>query len=389
MFLRKLELHNIRSYRHAELVLPDGVTLLLGANAQGKTNLLEAVHRVATGGSHRVASDGPLVRAGAERGVIRAAVETDAGRERSVEIEVGPGRTRTRVDGQDVRQASETVGVLRVVLFAPEDVTLVRGQPVRRRRFLDELLGQRRPAYAATTREYNRVLRQRNQLLKQARELGGRARTNAVGTLDVWTDQLVEHGAALTAARVAAVHALAGRVDSLYRWVAGEEQPVVIGYRSSAGFETVGRAGSGVPERSPLAGTVRAALAEVREDELRRGVTLVGPHRDDLTLGIGRLEAREYASQGEAWSLALALRLASCQVLGETGDRPVVLLDDVFAELDSTRRSRLAEACRRWEQVIVTAAVEADVPTGGHRVDVRRVDGQSTVRPREDVGGAA
>ncbi|MFA9431573.1 DNA replication/repair protein RecF [Egicoccus sp. AB-alg2] len=386
MHVRRLELRDVRSYEQVRLDLPAGVCVLIGPNAQGKTNLLEAVQRAATGSSHRVAGDGPLVRAGAEVGVIRLEVETDEGRRRTLELELGSGRrTRTKVDGHDVRRAAEALGVLRVVLFAPEDVAIVRGDPAERRRFLDELLAQRRPAFAAARSEYERALRQRNQLLKQARSLPPSAREAATATLDVWTEQLVQHGTQLIAARLAAVRTLAGPVDRFYRDLADRPEPVGLTYRSSAG--DLADVGAGVvPDPAPIAAAMREALARAAGDELARGVSLVGPHRDDLELHIGTLPARGYSSHGEAWSLALALKLATFEVLADVGDRPVVLLDDVFAELDAIRRKRLAAACERFDQVLVTAAVEEDVPLQGAKVDVRIEDGRSSVSPR--AGGA-
>jgi DNA replication and repair protein RecF len=385
--LRRLQLTDVRSYDRADVDLDQGVTVLIGPNGQGKTNLLEAVQRVATGGSHRVATDAPLVRAGAELGVIRTELTSDDGRRRTVELELGSSRrNRTRVDGQDVRRAADALGVLRAVLFAPEDVAIVRGDPAERRRFLDELLSQRRPAFAAARAEYERALRQRNQLLKQARALSGPSRAAATSTLAVWTEQLVQHGTQLTAARIAAVRTLTAPVDAFYRELADRPEPIGLTYRASAG--TVGEDPSTrVPDPAPIAAAMRARLEEVADEELARGLSLVGPHRDDLELAIGPLAARGYASQGEAWSLALALKLATYEVLAEVGDRPIVLLDDVFAELDTTRRGRLATACDRFDQVLVTAAVEADVPLAGARIDVRLTDGRSELTPR--MRGAA
>jgi DNA replication and repair protein RecF len=385
LHLRHLELVDVRSYDRARLAFDPGVTVLVGPNGQGKTNLLEAVLRAATGSSHRVASDGPLVRVGAEVGIIRCEVRTDEGRRRTLELEVGTGRrTRTRVDGQDVRRASDAAGVLRVVLFAPEDVAIVRGDPSERRRFLDDLLGQRRPAFAAARAEYDRVLRQRNQLLKHARGLSGSAREAAGATLGVWTEQLVTHGSQLLAARIAAVRALAGPVDAAYRDLADRPEPISLRYRASTGLVVEGgeEVADRVPDVTPLAEGMRAALEEAAPEERNRGLTLVGPHRDELELVIGQLPARGYSSHGEAWSLALSLKLATETVLAEVGDRPVVLLDDVFAELDTTRRARLAEACARFDQVLVTAAVEEDVPLVGRRVEVRIVDGTSRLQVR-------
>ncbi len=392
MFLERLDLTDVRSYDRVSCTFGDGPTVLIGPNAQGKTNLLEAIHRAASGRSHRVPSDGPLVRAGAEVGVIRCHLVTDEGRRRSVELEVGTGRrTRTRVDGQDVRRASEAIGVLRAVLFAPEDLAIVRGDPAERRRFLDDLLAQRRPAFAAARGEYERALRQRNQLLKQARSLRGEARSAATSTIDVWTEQLVAHGTQLLAARVAAVRALQGPVDTGYRQLADRPERVTLRYRSSAGDELGASSddGAAVPDPGPISTAFRAALDEVAQEELDRGQTLVGPHRDDLELTIGELPAKGYASHGEAWSLALACKLATSTVLAEVGDRPVVLLDDVFAELDETRRQQLATACEAFDQVIVTAAVDADVPLEGARVEVVNVDGITQLTPRPSSGDAS
>ncbi|WP_368071211.1 DNA replication/repair protein RecF [Nitriliruptor sp.] len=391
MHLRRLELVDVRSYDRARLELEPGVTVLVGPNAQGKTNLLEAVLRAGTGGSHRVATDAPLVRAGADVGVIRCELRTDEGRRRTIELEVGTGRrTRTKVDGQEVRRAADASGVLRVVLFAPEDVAIVRGDPAERRRFLDDLLAQRRPAFASARAEYERVLRQRNQLLKQARTLSSSAREAASATLEVWTEQLVVHGTQLLAARIAAVRALARPVDEAYRDLADRPERIGLTYRSSVGIaidghEPVGTVVDGdvrVPDTAPLADAMRDKLAEVADDERARGITLVGPHRDDLELTIGPLLSRGYSSHGEAWSLALSLKLATQDVLAEVGDRPVVLLDDVFAELDTTRRGKLAEACEGFDQVLVTAAVEEDVPLVGTRVDVAIEGGLSRLSVR-------
>jgi DNA replication and repair protein RecF len=387
MQLRHLELLDVRSYERATLDLPGGPTVLIGPNAQGKTNLLEAVQRVATGASHRVAGDGPLVRVGAELGVIRCELETDGGRRRRLELELGSGRrTRTRVDGQDVRRTAEAIGVLRAVLFAPEDLRIVRGDPSDRRRFLDDLLSQRRPAFAAVRADYDRALRQRNQLLKRARHLTGSASSAADATIAAWTEQLVTLGSQLLAARVAAVRTLAGPVDRGYRELADRPEPVGVRYRSSAGAAVeeliAGGAAPLIPAVAPLAAALHTAYGEVAAEERARGVTLVGPHRDELELSIGDLPAKSHASHGEAWSLALALKLGTFEVLAEVGDRPVVLLDDVFAELDTTRRQRLASACDRFDQVLVTAAVEEDVPLAGHRIDVRIEDGVSHLTPR-------
>lgn len=393
MQLRRLELVDVRSYDHTTVRFPDGVTVLVGPNAQGKTNLLEAVQRVATGSSHRVAGDAPLVRAGRDVGVIRTAIETDDQRTRSLELEVASGRrTRVKVDGQDVRRAAEAVGVLRTVLFAPEDLRIVRGDPGDRRRYLDELLALRRPAFAAVRADHDRALRQRNQLLRQARSSPGSSTQAA--TIDVWTDQLIQTGAQVIAARFAALRALAGPIERCYQELADRPEPIGLAYRSSAGSDLDELARSAiaaddpVPATAPIAAALEDAYRRAAGEERQRGQTLIGPQRDDVELTIGALPARGYASHGEAWSLALALKLSTFELLGDIGDRPVVLLDDVFAELDTTRRSRLAAACERFDQVLVTAAVEEDVPLEGHRIDVVISDGVSSLTPRDDLPGS-
>lgn len=388
MHLTHLSVTDIRSWEHAELDLGPGVTLLVGPNAQGKTNLVEAIVRAATGASHRVASDQAIVRMGADVGVVRLAVATDEGRRRTLDVEIGYARrtrTRTRVDGADVRRASDALGVVKVVMFAPEDVAIVRGDPEGRRRFLDDLLSQRRPAYGANRSDYERVVRQRNQLLKQLRGMAGAGADAAAVTLESWTRQLVTLGSTLLAARLAALHSLAPRVEETYQRVADRPESVTLTYRSSTGRDVPADPGAGVPDPAPLAAELRTALDESAEEERARGVTLVGPHRDDLELAIGGLPARTHASQGEAWSLALALKLATHDVLAEVGDRPLVMLDDVFSELDATRRKQLAIACQSWEQVLVTAAVEADVPVDARVVDVAVVNGASRLSPRTAV----
>ncbi|MEX0593014.1 MAG: DNA replication/repair protein RecF [Nitriliruptoraceae bacterium] len=388
MLIRRLELTDMRSYERLTLDLDRGVSVLVGPNGQGKTNLIEAVYRVASGTSHRVAGDGPLVKSGAERAVIRTIIETDGVRRRTVEIEFGSGvRTRIRVDGQDVRRSVDAHGILRTVLFAPEDLALVRGDPADRRRFLDEVLGQRRPAYAVARAEFDRVLRQRNQMLKQMRTLSNSAQTTARDTLATWTGQLVHHAAQLTAARIAAIRTLAGPVEDHYQQLADCDESVGVEYVMSADGYAALDSGPLVPDPAPIAATLRSALNALANKEIERGLTLVGPHRDDVNLTIDGLPARTHASQGEAWSLALALKLGTYDLLAEVGDRPILLLDDVFAELDERRRARLSQVCHDYDQVLVTAAVDADVPLEGRRYDVVRTDRHTVVTAREGDGG--
>ncbi|MEU6641474.1 DNA replication/repair protein RecF [Saccharomonospora sp. NPDC046836] len=367
MYLRHLQVTDFRSWEHVDLPLEPGPTVLVGQNGRGKTNLVEAIGYVATLGSHRVATDAPLVRHGCERALVRVAVVNE-GRELTIELEIAPGRAnRARVNRGAVGRPRDVLGILRTVLFAPEDLALVRGDPGERRRFLDELLVQRAPRYAGVRSDYEKVLKQRNALLKTAGKRRGED-PYALSTLEVWDNHLATAGAQLLAARLNLVADLGPLTSAAYAGVAPESRPVAkIGYRSSLGAALP--ADYGVPdgERADpekLAGILLEALGASRAAELERGVSLVGPHRDELDLVLGDAPAKGYASHGESWSFALALRLGSYELLrGETGGEPVLLLDDVFAELDRRRRARLAEVAASAGQVIVTAAVEEDVPT--------------------------
>ncbi|MEO3765782.1 DNA replication/repair protein RecF [Streptomyces sp. B8F3] len=359
MHVTHLSLADFRSYERAEVPLDPGVTAFVGPNGQGKTNLVEAVGYLATLGSHRVSADAPLVRMGAARAVVRAAVTQD-GRQQLVELELNPGRAnRARLNRSSQVRPREVLGVLRSVLFAPEDLALIKGDPDQRRRFLDELITARTPRLAGVRSDYDRVLKQRNTLLKtaaMARRHGGRQLD--LSTLDVWDQHLARAGAELLAQRLELIAVLQPLVDKAYEQVAPGGGPTAFEYRSPAG----GRFAE-ARTREEFAELLLEAMAEARKQEIERGVTLVGPHRDDLVLKLGELPAKGYASHGESWSYALALRLASYELLrGEGGGEPVLVLDDVFAELDTRRRERLAELVAPGEQVLVTAAVAEDVP---------------------------
>jgi DNA replication and repair protein RecF len=367
--LAHLSVVDFRSYPALELPLDPGVTALVGPNGQGKTNLVEAVGYLATLGSHRVAADAPLVRSGAERAIVRGQVVRDS-RSVLVELEINPGKAnRARVNKSPVPRPRDVLGLLRTVLFAPEDLALVKGDPADRRHFLDDLLVARTPRLAGVRADYDRVLKQRNALLKTA-GLSRRTGGPDLRTLDVWDTHLSRVGSELLAARLELVDELRPLVEKSYAAVAlGDSRSVSVGidYQSSLG--------PGVeltPDRDMLAAALGAALAGVRSDELDRGITLVGPHRDELVLKLGDNPARGYASHGESWSLALALRLGSYDLLCADGGEPVLILDDVFAELDADRRARLAQLVAPAEQVLITAAVVADVPDvlAGARIDV-------------------
>jgi DNA replication and repair protein RecF len=367
--LTRLALTDFRSYPSADVALGPGVTIFSGPNGEGKTNLVAAVGYVATLASHRAAHDAPLIRQGAERAIIRASVH-DTTRDALVEIELNPGRAnRVRLNRAPLTRPREILGVLSTVLFAPEDLALVKGDPGERRRFLDDLLVAMAPRYAAVRADYDRVLRQRTALLKSAGPKGGpkgnrQSREAVMSTLDVWDAHLARAGAELLVAREHLVAAVRPHVERAYTAVAGDGGPASIEYRRS--FESPqapASEGASHGERVKAAeDALRAALAEVRDSELDRGVCLAGPHRDELELAVRGLPARGYASHGESWSLALALRLASFDLLRAGREDPVLILDDVFAELDTGRRDRLAALVAEAEQVLVTAAVPADVP---------------------------
>ncbi|MCP3818133.1 DNA replication/repair protein RecF [Streptomyces sp. A3M-1-3] len=358
MHVSHLSLADFRSYARVEVPLDPGVTVFVGPNGQGKTNLVEAVGYLATLGSHRVSSDAPLVRMGADRAVIRAAV-VQGERQQLVELELNPGRAnRARINRSSQVRPRDVLGIVRTVLFAPEDLALVKGDPGERRRFLDELITARSPRMAAVRSDYERVLKQRNTLLKSAamaRRHGGRGVD--LSTLDVWDQHLGRVGAELLAQRLDLIATIAPLADKAYEQLAPGGGPVAFEYRSS-----VGGGLPGVHSREELYEQLLAALLDARKQEIERGVTLVGPHRDDLVLKLGQLPAKGYASHGESWSYALSLRLASYDLLRAEGNEPVLVLDDVFAELDVRRRERLAELVAPGEQVLVTAAVDDDVP---------------------------
>jgi len=369
--LTRLSLTDFRSYREANVKLGPGITTFQGANGQGKTNLVEAAGYLATFGSHRVATDAPLIRQGADRAIVRGQISA-AGRESLLEIEINPGRAnRVRLNRAPAPRPRAVLGVLQCVLFAPEDIAVVKGDPDQRRRYLDDLLVALRPRYAGVRADYERVLRQRTALLKSAKARGA----VPPGALEVWDDHLVTAGVQLTAGRLRLVRELRPFVAACYSSVSGTERDTGLSYRMAASAPgSPGRdehgdtsARADVPEdldpdHEKLAITFREAIAARRQAELERAVCLVGPHRDELELSIGGMPARGYASHGESWSLSLALRLAAYQLLRSGGEDPVLMLDDVFAELDNERRQRLAELVSDAEQVLVTAAVAEDVP---------------------------
>jgi DNA replication and repair protein RecF len=322
MRLDRVWLTDLRSYASAEIELAPGLTALLGDNGQGKTNVLEAISWLATMASFRGAPTEALIRQGASTAVIRAEGERE-GRTILIEAElVASGRNRVQVNRQPLKRARDLLGVLRVSVFAPDDLDLVKGGPTERRRYLDDALVASHPRYDALRGEVDKVLKQRNALLKGA---GGRLDEGAAFTLDVWDAKLVESGGRLAEARQHLLDRLRPVLSETYDAVANKPADIEATYVAEW-------AGLGLAE----------ALAASRKDDVRRGVSTVGPHRDDIELRIGGMPARTHASQGEQRSLALALRLAAHHVITEvTGSAPILLLDDVFSELDPDRSDAL------------------------------------------------
>jgi DNA replication and repair protein RecF len=411
VYVERLSLTDFRSYAQLDLTLEPGPTVLVGPNGVGKTNVVEAIGLLSTLSSHRVSSDAPLVRFGANQAIVRAGFVRGVQRSQ-LELEVNPGRAnRGRVNRGAPRRARELLGIARTVLFAPEDLALVKGDPSGRRRFLDELLTVLIPRHAGTRADYERVLKQRNALLKTART--ARSRGNRIpdahggtveSTLDVWDQQLARIGAELLAARLELVERLRPHVATAYAQLTDGSKAAQLAYRSSIEGFVSDDDGEPAPEASPApsssAGLEALAASEIAERfltaltasrprELERGLSLVGPHRDELELLLGPAPAKGFASHGETWSFALALRLASYYVMLDDstveGDEPILILDDVFAELDTARRTRLASIVAGAEQVIVTAAVDGDIPAELSGRRVRVVPGGVSPEASEDL----
>ncbi|CAN5241982.1 DNA replication/repair protein RecF [soil metagenome] len=374
MLVRQLSLTDFRNYSRADVALVAGPNLFVGSNGQGKTNLVEAVGYLSTLGSHRVSTDQALIKSTAQSAIIRARLAYQ-NRELLVELQLNRSEPNRAQVNRSVVKVRDVPRYFSSVLFAPEDLALVRGDPAVRRRFVDQLLTARAPRLGSVTADYERVLKQRNSLLKSARSSG--LRGNQLTTLDIWDDRLVVLGSEIIAERESLISELRPFVDAAYRTVAGSDHFPRLMSRlsivSSAAADDESMDGGGTlpniphtepPARENIESTFRTALAAVRRQEIDRGVTLVGPHRDDVVFELNGLPAKGYASHGESWSFSLGLKLASAELMradSTTGD-PVLILDDVFAELDEARRARLASAVADYEQVLITAAVFADVP---------------------------
>ncbi|WP_372699666.1 DNA replication/repair protein RecF [Arthrobacter sp. JSM 101049] len=384
MYVSHVSLTNFRSYRQVDLELGPGTTVFAGPNGVGKTNIAEALGYLASLSSHRVSNDAPLIHFGADQALVRARIHR-AQQAVGLELEITAGKAnRARINRANPVRAREIMGIVRTVLFAPEDLALVKGDPSERRRYLDDVLVALQPHQAATRSDYDRVLKQRNALLKSARS-AGRLSSSHEATLSVWDQHLAAAGSKLLRGRLDVLDALQGHLSDAYAGLTDGSKAAIATYTSSiaGGAElddgtAQGADAAPTPEARPLSGLDEGelhelfleALAAQRGRELDRGLTLVGPHRDDLVLGLGSAPAKGYASHGETWSLALSLRLAVyralCQDDSRPGAKPILILDDVFAELDVSRRRKLAQVVADAEQVIVTAAVVDDVPEELH-----------------------
>jgi DNA replication and repair protein RecF len=391
VYLQHLSLTDFRSYAQVDLTLEPGITVMLGSNGIGKTNLMEAIGYLATLSSHRVSSDGPLLRFGADRALIRAKL-VRGDQSTVLELEINASRAnRGRINRSNPVRSRDLLGICQTVLFAPEDLALVKGDPSNRRRFLDELLVSLTPRHAGTRSDYDRVLKQRNALLKSART--GKFTAGHEATLDVWDQHMARAGAELLHARLELVERLRPHLKSAYEQLTDGSKAAGAVYRSTllnqldddgaSSVSGIDPTGSGVAAEDlgtlsvdELTDRYIQAFAASRRRELERGISLVGPHRDELELVLGEAPAKGYASHGETWSMCLSLRLASYYVmLDDTrtgGSAPILILDDVFAELDVERRRKLAAIVSGAEQVLVTAAVDADIPEelAGRRVKV-------------------
>ena len=370
MYVRELDLRDFRSWESLRLTLPPGICLFVGRNGYGKTNIIEAIGYAAHLSSHRVALDGPLIREGAPHARV-SVTAVHEGRELTAHLLIkAHGANQAQINRTRLRSAREVLGVIKTVLFSPEDLALVRGEPQVRRNFLDQIIASRTPRLAGIRADYDKVLRQRNALLKSA---GGSLRrgyhqasgAEALHTLDIWDEQLAALGAQVIAARMDMVAMLAQHIPQAYASLAPESRPAAVHYRSSA-VAGAPNGEQGELNREELVELWQAQLlselGRYRQRDIDRGTSTVGPHRDDLELYLGSQLAKGYASHGETWSLALAARLAECEILRTPHSDPVLILDDVFAELDARRREKLVAVAQSMEQVLITAAVDADIP---------------------------
>jgi DNA replication and repair protein RecF len=345
MHLKKLSLTHFRSYKNLELIFEPGVNTFIGDNGSGKTNIAEALIYLGFLSSHRVSTNAPLIQGGLEQAIIRAEIFSD-NRTLTVDLEINANKAnRARINNNPAKSQREILGALHVIYFSPEDLDLVRGEPTQRRDFLDKLLITRTPRLAGVISDYDRVVRQRNTLLKTR---------STESSLAPWTEQLISLGAQLAAERISLVAKLSPYVTAHYAKL-NKVKVASIAYKSSTDGLTT--------DTDSNITVLTAKQKEVAHSESERGVSLIGPHRDDLHLHLGDFPAKGYASHGESWSMAIALRIGSFTLLCDEGSSPILILDDIFAELDTARRAQLVAITHLAEQTFITAAVESDLPT--------------------------
>jgi DNA replication and repair protein RecF len=367
MHVKHLTLSNFRNYETVELPLTTGVNLLVGKNGQGKTNLAEAIFFAATLSSHRVSGYLPLIRQGENKAIVRVLARFED-RENLLELELNADSpNRARINKSETPRVRDILGYVNAIIFSPEDLDIVKRDPSNRRAFIDELIVQLSPRMSAVYSDYERVLKQRNTLLKSAKNMT--SSSSGLSTLDSWDQSLIKIGSEIIATRYDVVQRIAPFLSEAYGAIADEKNDPSIQLKSSLLSSDAEMEGTNANlttgDKTEIQELYRSRLALLRNKELERGITLVGPHRDDLLLLLGTLPAKGYISHGESWSYALALKLASASLIrkdARAGD-PILILDDVFAELDTTRRSRLAALISHNEQVIITAAVAEDVPS--------------------------
>lgn len=371
MHLNSLSLRDFRSWPSLDLELTPGVTVFVGRNGHGKTNIVEAVGYVAHLSSHRVATDAPLVRSGQDKALI-SATAINEGRELTAHLQINAHRAnQAQINRTRLNSPRELLGVVKSVLFAPEDLALVKGEPAERRKYLDAILVARQPGLAGLKADYDKALRQRNALLKTAgqalrRGYGDSGGAAALATLDVWDGQLAHLGGQLIYHRLLLVAELQVQVPEAYGTIAPESRPAQVAYKSSVpGLQ---------PDPAILEAAMLTELGAKRSKEIERGMSLVGPHRDDLELILGTDPAKGFASHGETWSFALSLRIAEFYLVKGSGSDPILILDDVFAELDAKRRTKLVHIAEDVEQVLITAAVGNDLPENLSKPTVHTVD---------------
>ena len=355
MQISKLSLRDFRNHENLDLTFTPGVTTIVGRNGRGKTNIVEAVHYLATLSSHRVSQDGPLIRQGQSAATISATVEKHK-RQAEAELTINyPGSNKVSLNSNPLTKTKDILGLVTTVIFSPEDLDLVKGEPSARRRFIDELSTSLAPKFSNTRSDFERTLKQRNTLLKS---LGRRSpSTQARATLDAWDEQLIQYGTEIISTRLENIKRIESHVAVFGTEISGNTEPLQISYTNTwLPIE--------VNDKIEIAQRFKTELANRSKDEVERGATLVGPHRDDINIQLSNMPAKGYASHGQSWSIAIALRLAAFKALREHDDDPILILDDVFAELDEKRRNRLVSIIGGVEQTLITAAVVEDIPNG-------------------------